>query len=76
MNNTWLDKKVINNKKGNSYANEINSSNLCSIFKPSLSFTRLSLCPKYIALRHGMAKVYIFSRKRLPFVVIYVYGIK
>ena len=76
MNDICFDKKILNNRADNYYANEINSSYLCSIFKPSLSYTRLSLYPKHIVMRHKMAKVYIFSIKGIPFVVIHEYGIK
>ena len=71
-----LIKKILNNRADNCYANEINSSYLCSIFKPSLSYTRLSLYPKHIVMRHKMARVYIFSSKGIPSVVIYEYGIE
>ena len=77
MNDICFDKKkILHNKADNYYANEINSSYLCSIFKPSLSYTRLSLYPKHIVMRHKMARVYIFSSIGIPSVVIYEYGIK
>ena len=76
MNDICFDKKILNNIADNCYANEISSSYLCSIFKPSLSYTRLSLYPKHIVMRHKMARVYIFSSKGIPSVVIYEYGIK
>ena len=69
-------KKKLNKRADNCYANEINSSYLCSIFKPSLSYTHLSLYPIHILMRHKMARVYIFSSKRIPSVVMYEYGIK
>ena len=71
-----LIKNILNNRADYCYANEINSSYLCSIFKPSLSYTRLSLYPKHIVMRHKMARVYIFSSKGIPSVVINEYGIK
>ena len=76
MNDICFDKKILHNGADNYYANEINSSYLRSIFKPSLSYTRLSLYPKHIVMRHKMARVYIFSSKGIPSVVIYEYEIK
>ena len=77
MNNICFDKKKkLNNRADKCYANEINSSYLCSIFKPSLSYTLLSLYLKYIVMRHKMTRVYIFSSKGIPSVIINEYGIK
>ena len=64
----------LNNRADNCYANKIKSSYLCSIFKPSLSYTPLSLYPKHKVDK--MARVYLFSSKGIPSVVIYEYRIK
>ena len=76
MNDICFDKKILNNRADNYYANEMNSSYLCSNFKPSLSYTRLLLYPKHIGMRHKMTRVYIFSSEGIPSVVIDEYGIK